>query len=93
MGNWRNTVLSVRLFWDIDGKVALFLPVFLLHIRLWTFCILVLMILSSYYLSQKGYTLQTIKLRIRYFLVGSRRSKWPAYGFNKRSKFCSTEIV
>ena len=70
--HWRNTARPVR-FFNIDYRAGIFLFIFLIHIRLWTFilCVSVMVILLVF--ERRGLTLPLAMRRIRIWFIGPVR--------------------
>ena len=68
-GFWRESARPVRLFF-LSAYVAIPLMVFLLHIRMWTFVLLVLTIVAMTVIERFGFTPPVAVLAIRAWLAG-----------------------
>lgn len=70
-GYWRDTGRPARLFF-MSAYLAVPLLLFLLHIRLWTFMLLVLTIAVLTFIEQYGYTPAIALLALRARIAGKR---------------------
>ncbi len=73
---WRDTARSARFFF-VDYRAAFPLLLFLLHIKLWTFCLAVFAILCLYALERYGYTVPVFLRLVRSSLAGPRKYSRP----------------
>src|SRR5690606_30971110 len=69
---WRVTMLPARMA-VFDARMVFFVALFLLHIRLWTFGVLVFACLVFFILEQRGLSLPAAGRLVRSLLAGSRR--------------------
>jgi intracellular multiplication protein IcmT len=74
--HWRNTFKSPR-FFIVDARISVFLLVFLMHIRLWTFLILVVTAAIFYIVERRGYAFESAIRALRLKIAGPIR---PATG-------------
>ncbi|MDB5478714.1 MAG: putative acetyltransferase [Alphaproteobacteria bacterium] len=74
--HWRNTARPVR-FFTVDYRAGIFVAIFLLHIRLWTFILLLAAMIILFLLERRGLTLPLAMRRIRVWFIGPIR---PALG-------------
>ena len=70
--HWRNTARPVR-FFSVDYRAGAFLFLFLMHIRLWTFLLLVGVLVILYILDRRGLTLPLAMRRLRLWFIGPHR--------------------
>ncbi len=70
--HWRNTARPVR-FFNVDARGAVFLLVFLMHMRLWTLILAVSAIAFFVILERFGLSLPLASRRFRVWIVGHRR--------------------
>ncbi len=72
MGHWRNTFKHPRFFF-LDARVAVFLLGFLLHIRLWTLILLLIVFGIFYWVERLGYDFPSALRALRLKLSGNER--------------------
>lgn len=70
--HWRNSARPVR-FFGIDARAGVFLFLFMLHVRMWTFVTLILVCIFFTILERFGLTFTTSLRRIRLFFIGHYR--------------------
>lgn len=70
--HWRNTARPIR-FFNVDARAAIFLLIFLVHIRLWTFVLAIGAILFFMILERFGLTLPLAMRRARVWFIGKKR--------------------
>ena len=70
--NWRNTQKSAR-FFTLDARAAGALLVFLVHARLWTFILAVLVMLMFWLLERRGLTFEASLRTFRCWILGRKR--------------------
>ena len=70
--HWRNTARPVR-FFNVDYRAGIFLFIFLLHIRLWTFILMLLVFAVLLFLEKRGLTLPLAMRRLRLWFLGPKR--------------------
>lgn len=70
--HWRNTARPVR-FFNIDYRAGVFLFIFLMHIRLWTFLTLLTVMLVLWIMERRGLTFTLALRRIRVWFLGPKR--------------------
>ena len=80
MAHWRNTFKPAR-FFIIDARASFFLLLFLVHIRPWTFVLLVSVFSALYFVERLGYDFQAALRAIRVYFAGNIR---PANSRNKQ---------
>ncbi len=73
--HWRNSMKTVR-FFGLDSRVALFLLVFIIHMRTWTFGLFVFVCLLFWFLERKGLTFDSAFRSARTWILGSNRPAW-----------------
>jgi intracellular multiplication protein IcmT len=78
--HWRNTQKPVRFFF-LDARAFLAVLLFLLHMRLWTFVLAIVVMLIFLLLERRGLTFAASLRAMRCWILGVRR---PA---NRRSAF------
>lgn len=76
MAAWRDTARSAR-FFIVDYRAAFPLLLFLLHIRVWTFVLALVVIFCLYGLERYGYTVPVFLRIMRCWLAGPRKSSRP----------------
>jgi intracellular multiplication protein IcmT len=74
--HWRDSARPARFFF-IDANVAFPLLVFLVHIKLWTFILAVIVMAFFTLLSRYGYTVGVFLRILRSTLAGSRKMAIP----------------
>jgi intracellular multiplication protein IcmT len=70
--HWRNTARPVR-FFNVDYRAGIFLFIFLMHIRLWTFVMVLVVFMVLLLLERRGLTLPLAMRRLRVWYLGPRR--------------------
>ncbi|MCL2505464.1 MAG: IcmT/TraK family protein [Alphaproteobacteria bacterium] len=70
--HWRNTQKPARFFF-FDARSASAVFLFLLHARLWTFCVVVVVMLAFWIIERRGYSFAAALRAIRSWIVGRRR--------------------
>jgi intracellular multiplication protein IcmT len=70
--HWRNTARPVR-FFNIDYRAGIFVFLFMMHVRLWTFCILIIVIAVLWFLERRGLSMPLAMRRLRIWFYGKRR--------------------
>lgn len=70
--HWRNTARPVR-FFNVDYRAGVFLFVFLMHIRVWTFVMLLCVFIGLFIMEKRGLTLPLASRRLRVWLIGPIR--------------------
>lgn len=70
--HWRNTARPVR-FFNIDYRAGIFLFIFLMHIRLWTFVMMLCVMALLWVLERRGLTFTLALRRMRVWFVGASR--------------------
>ena len=81
--SWRNTMKPVR-FFMLDAKAGFFIIVVLVHARLWTFAVMILVNIIFWILERKGLSFASAIRATRMWLVGPYR---PAWIYTRRRKF------
>lgn len=72
MNHWRNTARPVR-FFHVDYRAGVFLFVFMMHIRLWTFLLLLAVMTILWLLEKRGLTMPLALRRLRLWVIGPFR--------------------
>ena len=70
--HWRNTARPVR-FFTIDYRAGIFLFIFLMHIRLWTFLMLLTVCIILFILERRGLSFNVAMRRLRVWFIGKSR--------------------
>lgn len=70
--HWRNTARPVR-FFTLDYRAGIFLFIFLMHIRLYTFVSILLICIVLIILERRGLTLPLAMRRLRVWFIGPIR--------------------
>jgi intracellular multiplication protein IcmT len=73
--HWRNTMKPVR-FFMLDARVAIFLMLFILHMRLWTIGLFLVVSLFFGMLEKRGLVFSAAMRTFRTWLLGKRRPAW-----------------
>lgn len=74
--HWRDSARRPRFFW-IDARVALLLLFFLLHMRLWTFLLALMGVITLSILEYFNFTIEVFLRWSRNQLAGSRKVAVP----------------
>jgi intracellular multiplication protein IcmT len=74
--HWRNTARPVR-FFNLDYRAGAFVFIFMMHIRLWTFVLMLAVFVVLIILERKGLTLPLAMRRGRIWLIGAKRPAQP----------------
>jgi intracellular multiplication protein IcmT len=74
--HWRNTARPVR-FFNIDYRAGIFVFIFLMHIRWYTFALLITVFVGLLILERRGLTLPVAMRRLRVWFLGKRRPALP----------------
>ena len=70
--HWRNTQKPAR-FWFMDARGAVFLLLFLVHMRIWTLVLAILSMIVFYVLERAGLTFEAALRAIRSYILGRNR--------------------
>lgn len=70
---WRDTGLRAECFYGLDGRVALFLLMLILHISWATLYAFIGVALFFFLLQRAGFTFATMMSRVRLILLGNER--------------------
>lgn len=70
--HWRNTARPAR-FFAIDARACLVVLLFLVHVRLWTFILMIVVLAALGVLERYGMTLPVALRRLRLFFIGNYR--------------------
>lgn len=73
--HWRNTMRPVR-FFAFDAKVVVFLGLFMVHARPWTFGLFVVMMLVFWFFERRGLLFNAALRAFRTWLYGPVRPGW-----------------
>ena len=84
--HWRNTMKPVR-FFQFDVRAGFFIILVLVHARLWTFALMLVVNLIFWILERKGLSFAAALRSVRLWLVGPYR---PAWIYNRRRAFLDT---
>ena len=74
---WGDTGKSPRFVWIFDWRVSVFVLVWVIHARGWTFWTLVVAAVVLWVIERKGFTLQVFIRHLRRVLVGRVRPARP----------------
>ena len=85
--HWRNTQKPARFFF-LDARAFLAILLFLVHARLWTFVLAIILMLIFWALERQGLTFESALRALRSWFLGSRRPansrrairRWIDYG-------------
>lgn len=70
--HWRNTQKPVR-FFILDARASLAVLLFLLHMRLWTFVVAILIMMVFWFLERRGLSFAASLRAVRSWIVGHHR--------------------
>lgn len=87
--HWRNTMKPVR-FFNFDARAGLVLLLVILHVRLWTLTLAIVVNVTFYLLERKGLTFSAALRAFRVWLIGPYR---PAFIWTRRRKLLDTGSV
>ncbi len=73
--HWRNTMKSTRFFFGIDARAALLLLLLMIHFRLWTFLLVVAIMILFYVLEQRGLSFEAALRAGRLWITGPKRPR------------------
>ena len=73
--HWRNTMKPVR-FFIFDAKVAAFFLIFIIHMRVWTLCLLFIILIFFWLLEKRGLTFGAAMRTFRTWILGRNRPAW-----------------
>lgn len=76
--HWRNTMKPVR-FFRFDARIGIFLVLVLVHARLWTLGLFVIMLLIFWALERKGLVFNAALRAARSWMTGPNRPGWVWY--------------
>ena len=82
---WRDTGMKAEIVFGVDGRVAIFLLIFILHIAMWTFLVFAGITVFFFAISRAGYTFDSALARARTWIIGSSRTKWSSWEYNTRA--------
>lgn len=84
--HWRNTMKPVR-FFIFDARAGFFVVLVLVHARMWTLTLLLLVLAVFYILERKGLSFANALRAMRVWLIGPVR---PAWIWTRRRKLTDT---
>ena len=84
--HWRNTMKTVR-FFQFDARAGFFIILVLVHARVWTFALMILVNVLFWILERKGLSFAAAVRAIRLWFVGPYR---PAWIYTRRRKLLDT---
>jgi intracellular multiplication protein IcmT len=70
--HWRNTFKQPRFFF-LDARVGVFLLFFLLHIRIWTLAVTLVVFVVFFIMERYGYDFASALRAVRSFFSGPKR--------------------
>ncbi len=73
--HWRNSMRPAR-FFAVDARASAFLFLFLIHMRLWTFCAACFVMFLFWLLERKGLTFDSALRALRSWVLGTKRPAW-----------------
>jgi intracellular multiplication protein IcmT len=73
--HWRNSMKNVR-FFMFDARLAIFFMLFILHMRLWTFCTFLFFCFFFWFLERRGLVFSAALRTFRTWILGKRRPAW-----------------
>ncbi|MBI1215046.1 MAG: type IV secretion protein IcmT [Alphaproteobacteria bacterium] len=73
--HWRNTMKTVR-FFIFDARAGFFVVLVLVHARMWTLMLAILVMSTFYLLERKSLTFPAALRSLRVWLIGSYRPGW-----------------
>ncbi|MEZ0260128.1 MAG: IcmT/TraK family protein [Alphaproteobacteria bacterium] len=73
--HWRNTMKTVR-FFIFDARAGFFVVLVLVHARLWTLCLMLLIMAFFWLLERKQLTFPAALRAIRVWFIGPKRPGW-----------------
>lgn len=84
--HWRNTQKTVR-FFIFDARAGFFVVLVLVHARLWTLGLAVIVMTIFYLLERRSLSFPAALRALRVWLIGPRRPGWI---FSRRRKLLDT---
>lgn len=73
--HWRNSMKTVR-FFIFDARAGFFVVLVLVHARLWTLCLAVLVMTIFWLFERKSLTFPAALRAIRVWIIGPYRPGW-----------------
>lgn len=73
--HWRNTMKTVR-FFKFDARSAFFVVLLMLHFRLWTLILLILVMTIFAILERNGLSFPAALRALRVWIIGPKRPGW-----------------
>lgn len=73
--HWRNTMKPVR-FFGFDARAGFFVVLLLVHARLWTFMLLISILVIFWILERKGLSFASALRAGRMWFIGKNRPAW-----------------
>lgn len=80
--HWRNSMKPIR-FFALDARVALFALLFILHMRIWTLVLFLIVCVLFWLLERKGLTFDAAVRSFRTWILGRER---PGYLWIRRRR-------
>ncbi|HCK33032.1 MAG: type IV secretion protein IcmT [Micavibrio sp.] len=80
--HWRNSMKTVK-FFGLDARAASAFFMVMLHIRLWTIYLCVVIVTIFHIMSRRGYTFPSALRALRSWVVGDDRPAWMYIRKNK----------
>lgn len=71
-GAWRDSARSIR-FVMFDGRLAIFLLLFIFHWKYWTFFLSIFAMIAFWFLEYKGYTIPNAYRYLQVLISGKRK--------------------
>lgn len=73
--HWRNTMKPVR-FFGFDARAGFFVILVLIHARMWTFGLMLSVLVIFWILERKGLSFASAIRALRRWLTGAHRPAW-----------------
>lgn len=70
--HWRNTARPVK-FFNVDYRAGILVFIFMMHIRLWTFILLLVGVFILWFLERRGLNMPLAMRRLRLWFIGPYR--------------------
>jgi intracellular multiplication protein IcmT len=84
--HWRNTQKTVR-FFIFDARAGFFVVLVLVHARLWTLCLAIVVMSIFYLLERRSLSFPAALRALRVWIIGPKRPGWI---FTRRRKLLDT---
>ena len=80
--HWRNSMKPIK-FFALDARAAAAFLLVIMHMRLWTFYLCIVITSAFHIVERSGYTVPSALRSIRSWIVGDNR---PAWMYTRKSK-------